>query len=37
VIVGEGKPGPITKKLQATYFDLIEGRRPDTIGLLTYI
>ena len=37
VIVGEGKPGPVTKKLQTEYFNLIEGRRPDTIGLLTYI
>jgi branched-chain amino acid aminotransferase len=37
VLVGSGKPGPITLKLQQTYFDLIEGRRKDSIGLLTYI
>jgi branched-chain amino acid aminotransferase len=33
VPVGEGKPGPITLKLQKALFDLIEGRRPDPAAL----
>ncbi len=37
VQVGAGKPGPVTLKLQRAYFDLIEGKRPDTLGMLTYL
>ncbi|MCB9366993.1 MAG: branched-chain amino acid transaminase [Calditrichaeota bacterium] len=33
VVVGEGKAGPITKKIQTAYFDLIQGRRDDALGL----
>jgi branched-chain amino acid aminotransferase len=37
VPVGPGKPGPVTLKLQAGLFDLIEGRRPDPAGLRVHI
>ena len=33
--VGEGKPGPITREIQARYMDLVKGRAPDTHGWLT--
>ena len=29
-IIGAGKPGPITQKLQATYFDVVKGKDPAT-------
>ena len=35
--IGEGRRGPITKKLQAKYFDIIEGRTEDKYGWLTYV
>lgn len=28
-IIGEGKPGPITKKLQDVYFDVVQGKVPE--------
>ena len=33
--VGPGKPGPLTRKLQASYFDLVEGRTDAPEGWLT--
>ena len=33
--VGDGAPGPVTRKLQAAYFDLVEGRTADARGWLT--
>ncbi len=33
VSIGEGKAGPLTRKIQAAFFDLIEGRREDSLGL----
>lgn len=33
VTVGEGKAGPHTRRLQKAFFDLIEGRRDDKLGL----
>jgi len=27
-MIGEGKPGPITKKLQSRFFDIVQGRDP---------
>lgn len=30
--VGEGAPGPVTRKIQQAYLDLVEGRRADTRG-----
>jgi branched-chain amino acid aminotransferase len=35
--VGDGKPGAITRKLQKALFDLIEGRRPDPMGLRVHV
>jgi len=35
--IGEGKAGPTTKKLQKTFFDIIEGRREDKHNWLTKI
>jgi len=35
--IGEGKAGPITKKLQKYFFDIIEGRIEDKHGWLTKI
>jgi branched-chain amino acid aminotransferase len=33
--VGDGKPGPVTRRLQQAYFDLVEGRVADKRGWLT--
>ena len=33
--VGQGRRGPITEKIQAEFFGLVEGRKPDTHGWLT--
>lgn len=35
--IGTGKPGPITKDLQSTYFDIIRGKVPKYKNWLTYI
>lgn len=35
--IGEGKAGPITKKLQKYFFDIIEGRIEDKHGWLTKV
>ncbi len=35
IIIGEGKAGPVTKEIQKTFFDIIEGRREDKYGWLT--
>ncbi|MGA9853483.1 MAG: branched-chain amino acid transaminase [Gammaproteobacteria bacterium] len=32
--VGDGKPGPVTKKMQELFFGLFEGRTPDKYGWL---
>ena len=37
VQVGVGKPGPITRRLQEAYFDLINGKRADPRGFLYYL
>jgi branched-chain amino acid aminotransferase len=36
-IIGAGKPGPITQKLQAVFFDVVTGKDPRYEGWLTYI
>jgi len=36
-IIGAGSRGPITKKLQTAYFDVVAGKNPDYIKYLTYI
>ena len=35
--IGEGKPGPITREIQASYFDIVKGRNPDTREWLDYL
>ncbi|MBU0703181.1 MAG: aminotransferase class IV, partial [Chloroflexi bacterium] len=35
VAVGEGGRGPITTRLMASFFDIVEGRVPDRYGWLT--
>jgi branched-chain amino acid aminotransferase len=35
--VGEGKAGPVAKKLQKAFFDVINGVTPDKRGWLTYV
>lgn len=37
VEVGKGKPGPVTRRLQEAYFDLINGKRSDPRGYLYYL
>jgi branched-chain amino acid aminotransferase len=34
-IIGDGKPGPLTKKLQQLYFDVVHGRSPEYASWLT--
>ncbi len=35
--IGDGRPGPITKKLQGTFFDIVRGKRQDYEPWLSYI
>src|SRR5262249_20615566 len=35
--VGNGRPGPVTEALQRAFFDVINGRVPDTHHWLTYV
>ncbi len=37
IVVGAGKCGPVTKAIQATFFDIINGVVPDRHGWLTYV
>jgi len=36
-VIGEGKRGPITTKLQARFFDLVNGRLPEHADWLAYV
>jgi branched-chain amino acid aminotransferase len=36
-VIGVGKPGPITQKLQAAFFDIVHGKDPRYQEWLTYI
>jgi branched-chain amino acid aminotransferase len=36
-VIGAGKPGPITQKLQAAFFDVVKGKDPRYQSWLTYI
>lgn len=36
-VAGDGKPGPITKAIQATYFDAIRGRAESYKDWITYV
>ena len=35
--VGDGKPGPITKFVQETYFRVVRGQEPRYAEWLTYV
>jgi len=35
--VGEGKRGPVTRRLQEAFFDIVEGRSADRFGWLTFV
>ncbi|MBY4597837.1 branched-chain amino acid transaminase [bacterium BD-1] len=35
--VGEGKPGPLTRRIQDLFFGLFDGRTPDKHGWLEYV
>ncbi len=35
--VGNGKPGPVTRKLQQDFFNIVNGRVPDRHGWLTHV
>jgi branched-chain amino acid aminotransferase len=37
ITVGPGRRGPVTQALQSAFFDVINGRVPDTHGWLTYV
>src|SRR5262249_21162623 len=37
VAVGGGRRGRVTEALQRAFFDIIDGRRPDTHGWLIYV
>jgi len=34
--IGQGKPGPVTKKLQSRFFDIVQGRDPKFIDWLEF-
>jgi branched-chain amino acid aminotransferase len=35
--IGEGKPGPVTKAIQETYFNVVHGEDPDHKGWITVV
>ena len=35
--IGEGKPGPVTKQLQAAFFDIVKGKNPEYKEWLDYL
>ncbi len=35
--IGEGKPGPITRELQAVFFDIVKGKNPEFKEWLDYL
>jgi branched-chain amino acid aminotransferase len=37
ILVGDGKRGPVTEKVQKAFFDIIEGRREDAYHWLTLV
>ena len=37
IAIGDGTRGPITEMIQRRFFDIIQGREPDTHGWLTYV
>ncbi len=37
IVIGDGKRGPVTATIQQRFFDVINGRVPDTHGWLTFV
>jgi branched-chain amino acid aminotransferase len=37
IVVGAGKRGPVTKRIQEAFFSYVNGAREDTYGWLTYV
>lgn len=37
ITIGPGRRGPVTEKLQTTFFDILEGRAEDKYNWLTYV
>jgi len=37
IIIGNGERGPVTKRLQEEFFAIVEGRKEDRYGWLTYL
>ncbi|MDR1989399.1 MAG: branched-chain amino acid transaminase [Acidobacteriaceae bacterium] len=37
ITIGAGRRGPVTAALQRTFFEVVNGTRPDTHGWLTYV
>lgn len=37
ITIGSGKRGPLTEKVQKAFFEIIDGRRPDAHGWLTFV
>lgn len=37
ITIGSGKRGPVTSRIQKTFFDIINGNLPDKHGWLTYV
>ena len=35
--IGEGKPGPVTRQIQAAFFDIVKGKNPDYREWLDYL
>jgi branched-chain amino acid aminotransferase len=35
--IGKGEPGPVTKKLQETFFQVVKGAKPEYQRWLTYV
>jgi branched-chain amino acid aminotransferase len=35
--IGEGKPGPITREIQTSFFEIVKGRNPETREWLDYL
>lgn len=37
VVIGEGRPGPVTRRIQQAFFAVVRGEAPDRHGWLTYV
>jgi len=36
-VIGNGKPGPVTKELQAAFFEIVKGKNPNYREWLDYL